>query len=319
MSNTGSTNGIGSGNASGADSVSGSGTSSSSQEAGAVAPSCAAGGLGMTNCGTAQESCCTSLEVTGGTYNRTYANLGAGPTGEADPATVSNFRLDKYDVTVGRFRQFVTAWNGGWMPAAGSGKHTHLNGGMGLVNALSPSTYESGWIAADDTKIAPTNANLVVASDQAAFATWTDAVGMNENLPLNNANWYEAYAFCIWDGGFLPSESEWEYAAAGGNQEREYPWGSTGPGIQGEYAIYNCYYPNAGSCTGRSNIAPVGHTTRGAGLWGQLDLAGNMWQWNLDWYASYVDPCTDCADLTASTNRVVRGGNFGNDQAYLLP
>jgi formylglycine-generating enzyme required for sulfatase activity len=79
-------------------------------------PSCALGGPGMTNCGTGDdgtESCCTSIEVEGGTYYRTYGNDGGGPTGEADPASVSSFRLDKYLVTVGRFRQFVTAWDGG--------------------------------------------------------------------------------------------------------------------------------------------------------------------------------------------------------------
>jgi len=74
-------------------------------------PSCA-GAPGTINCGpggSGTESCCTSLEVTGGTYYRTYTNDGTGPTGEADPATVSSFRLDKYLVTVGRFRQFVRA------------------------------------------------------------------------------------------------------------------------------------------------------------------------------------------------------------------
>ena len=67
-------------------------------------------GPGMTNCGPAErESCCTSLEVRAGrTTGRTTANGGyARPTGAADPATVSGFRLDKYTVTVGRFRQFV--------------------------------------------------------------------------------------------------------------------------------------------------------------------------------------------------------------------
>jgi formylglycine-generating enzyme required for sulfatase activity len=60
--------------------------------------------------GSGSESCCTSLEVTpNGPYYRTYANSGSGPSGEADPATVSAFRLDKYLVTVGRFRQFVNA------------------------------------------------------------------------------------------------------------------------------------------------------------------------------------------------------------------
>jgi formylglycine-generating enzyme required for sulfatase activity len=47
----------------------------------------------------------------------------------------------------------------------------------------------------------------------------------------------EAYAFCIWDGGFLPSEAEWECAAAGGPDQREYPWGSTDPGTAN---LYDC-------------------------------------------------------------------------------
>jgi len=87
--------------------------------------SCAPGGSGMTNCGACQESCCTSREVEGGTYYRTYTNSGGGPTGEANPATVSSFRLDKYEVTVGRFRQFVNAvmptdaGPGGYSPTTG--------------------------------------------------------------------------------------------------------------------------------------------------------------------------------------------------------
>ena len=79
-----------------------------------MGPSCAPSGAGMTNCGDGSESCCTSLEVTGGTYYRTYTNAGErSRRATADPATVSGFRLDKYEVTVGRFRQFVTAWNSG--------------------------------------------------------------------------------------------------------------------------------------------------------------------------------------------------------------
>ena len=54
-------------------------------------PSCQAGGNGVTRCGASGESCCTSPEVPGGTYYRTYASSGSGPTGEADPATVSGF------------------------------------------------------------------------------------------------------------------------------------------------------------------------------------------------------------------------------------
>ena len=117
---------------------------------------------------------------------------------------------------------------------------------------------------------------------------------------------------CIWDGGFLPSEAEWEYAAAGGAQQREYPWGSTDPGDSHQYAIYDCDYPISPleGCTNAANIAPVGTATLGAGSWGQLDLAGNVDEWTLDWYANYLDPCTDCAYLTATVNRATRGADL---------
>jgi formylglycine-generating enzyme required for sulfatase activity len=277
----------------------------------------------MTNCGAANESCCTSLEVQGGTYYRTYTNSGTGPTGEADQASVSSFRLDKYDVTVGRFRQFVKAWNGGagYTPPAGSGKHTHLNGGNGL-NATGGG-YEPGWVASDNGNIASTSSSLSICNGNGVSATWTDPASSQENLPINCLLWYEAYAFCIWDGGFLPSEAEWEYAAAGGSQQREYPWGATDPGVSYQYANYSCNYPNVGGgcSSGILHFAPVGTATLGAGLWGQLDLVGNVRIWNLDWYAGYVNPCTDCTDLSPGglSERVVRAGDFGSSAGGLLP
>jgi formylglycine-generating enzyme required for sulfatase activity len=284
----------------------------------------------MTDCGLSKESCCTSLEVAGGTFYRTYDPVNpadggievaadGGPTSEADPATVSTFRLDKYQVTVGRFRQFVRAWNGGagWRASPGSGKHVHLNSGAGLMNVGGNGavSYEPGWLASDNGNVSPTDVTLACVSK---YDTWTDSAGSQENLPIECVNWYEAYAFCIWDGGFLPSEAEWGYAAAGGSAQRKYPWGTAAPGATNQYAIYNCYYPDGtGTCAGVSNLAPVGFAGQGAGLWGQLDLAGNVWQWNLDRFAAYVDPCVDCANLTATANRVMRGGDFGYASAYL--
>ena len=288
-------------------------------------PSCLASAAGLSSCGPTGESCCASLEVAGGSYYRTYTNSGSGTRGQADPATISGLRLDKYLVTVGRFREFVTAWNNGagYTPPVASGKHTYLNNGNGL-NATGGG-YETGWVTSDNGNITPTNANL--SCDQ-PYNTWTNTPGSQETLPINCVNWYEAYAFCIWDGGFLPSEAEWEYAAAGGSEQLEYPWGSTTPGTACpgagcQYAIYNCDYPNgSGNCTGARNIAPVGTASLGAGLWGQFDLAGEVFEWGLDWYATYADPCTDCADITSAggaAERVMRGGYFGRDVTTLLP
>jgi len=273
--------------------------------------SCAPSDAGSTGCGPSQESCCTSLEVPCGAYYRTYTNDGSGATGEANPAAISGFRLDKYLVTVGRFRQFLTAWNGGsgYTPLAGSGKHTHLNGGNGLANSGTQGSYETGWLASYNSNVVPTNQNLITCNAQ--YTTWTVAPGSQETFPMNCVNWYEAYAFCIWDGGFLPSEAEFEYASAGGNQQREYPWGSKSPGTANQYAIYGCNYgSDAGNCTGVTNIAPVGTAALGAGLWGQLDLVGNLFEWNLDVSVPYVDPCTDCAYLPGTAGPVIRGGDF---------
>jgi sulfatase modifying factor 1 len=310
-----------------------------------VAPSCAPGGPGMSNCGAAQENCCTSLEVTGGTFFRTYMNDGSGPMGEADPATVSSFRLDKYDVTVGRFRRFVTAGRAGWLPAEGSGKHTHLNGGRGLVDVGSYSPppidtiYELGWVAGVNSEIWLTDEQLIsrnvngpgATADSCLGHTWTPSAGDNENLPINCVNSFEAYAFCIWDGGFLPSDAEWEYAAVGGSQQREYPWGSTPPMMNPAYAIYGCDVPDMYvGCIGAPKIAPVGTAALGAGLWGQLDLVGNLRQlvrdrWDFRLRATeqmiYVDPCVDCATVSenGTFDSVVRGSHYRDSLSRLPP
>ncbi len=302
------------------------GGSSGCGDTGPAPPSCAPGGPGMTNCGACSESCCRSIDVTGGLFDRTYTYAvdgGQAPQDEADPATVSELRVDKYLVTVGRFRQFRAAWAGGvgYAPPAGSGKHAYLNSGQGLAMAGDPGSYEHGWSAGDNGWLDPTDASFA----SCAHATWTPAPAANENLPINCVDWWEAYAFCIWDDAFLPSEAELGYASAGGDEQREFPWGTAAPGTRSEYAIFGfnnsdgCYYPSPGPCTGVANIAAVGMARAGAGRWGQLDLAGDVGEWALDLFAPYVDPCTDCAQLTSGSLRVIRGGAYDYGVSYLVP
>ncbi len=281
--------------------------------------SCQSPGTGVTNCGASgKDSCCTSPEIPASTFNQVYSNDGAGPTDpQSQSATVSGFRLDAYLVTVGRFRQFVAAWNGGmgYTPPPGSGKHTHLNQGNGL-NATA-GAYETGWVATDDANVEPTDAHL---NCDPTYATWTPAAGSQENLPINCVNWYESYAFCIWDGGFLPSAAELRCAQAAGKAEWEYPWGSAPPGTKNQYAIFGCYYPNEdGTCTGVGNIAPVGTASLGAGLWGQFDLSGDMSQWNIDWFGTVPDPCIDCAALDPATERTTSGRSFDGQDFTDVP
>lgn len=275
-------------------------------------PSCV--GL-KTTCGASHDdSCCTSPEVQGGTYDRSFDRAGDANSGKRGAlAAVSTFQLDKYEVTVGRFRAFVKAGMGtrSSPPQQGAGAHAHLVG--------------SGWDASWNMSLAADTAALKNGvSCNSTVQTWTElpADSDNENRPINCLTWYEAMAFCIWDGGYLPTEAEWNYAAAGGSQQRAYPWSDPAGSLalDSSYATYkdgmNCGGYGAPSCT-VADLAPVGSKPDGDGLWEQSDLAGNVWEWTLDYGDTYVMPCTDCADLTAVSVRVMRGGSFFRDETQM--
>jgi formylglycine-generating enzyme required for sulfatase activity len=195
----------------------------------------------------------------------------------------------------------------------------HLNGGQGLSNGSGG--FEPGWDPAWSTSFKATK----VAWDgelscHTSYQTWTSEAGANERRPITCATWFEQYAFCIWDGGFLPSEAEWQYAAAGGSEGRKYPWGATDPGANANLAVYGCYFNGTGSCSDVTNIAPVGSVAAGNGKWGHSDLAGNVWEWTLDWYANTypLSSSTNYANVTAATDWVIRGGGFSNIASTLL-
>jgi formylglycine-generating enzyme required for sulfatase activity len=72
-----------------------------------------------------------------------------------------------------------------------------------------------------------------------------------------------------------------------------------------------------------AKIAPVGSAPAGAGKWGQLDLAGELWEWDLDYYFGALCQGIDCAALTnALLNqgaRDERGGAFLVGGGEIMP
>ena len=270
-------------------------------DAGAALPRC----MGFTAvCG--GESCCASTEVPGGTFNRSNDPM--------FPATVSSFQLDTYEVVVGRFRAFVNAGMGTKKspPAEGAGAH--------------PKIPSSGWSNTFNTELTDDTTAFVDAlkCDPDLYHAYDEAAGVNDTLPMNCVTWFEAMAFCIWDGGRLPTETEWNYASAGGRLQREVPWG---PGdevmIDKTRVSFGCQSgdsqadPGAPKCTFK-DYTPVGTHPDGKARFGQADMSGNVWERVLDYF---VDPfrlttCVDCADLQPSpVGRGIRGGaiNWGAD------
>jgi formylglycine-generating enzyme required for sulfatase activity len=269
-------------------------------------PSCAGGGNGLSNCGpTGQESCCASGGVGGGeSFDRGYDKINY--MNQSNAAIVSDFTLDKYEVTVGRFRKFVQyVSETGWQPCVGWGKHSHLNDGGGVNGGTEPG-WQLGW--STPTDFGGWNSALTMCNGS---DTWTADAGANENLPITCVNWFELYAFCIWDGGFLPTDAEWNYAAAAGQDQRTFPWSTSSTDA------INCGQANvtldSGICYGR--MLAVGSLEAGAGYWHQLDLAGNALEWVLDGWADggYWNPdgktCLDCALLFDVAARTYVGGS----------
>jgi sulfatase modifying factor 1 len=284
-------------------------------------------GPGSSEEGGATNDCCSSYEVPGDTtFYRSFDNISGGLyTSMANPANISNFRLDGYEVTVGRFRNFVSAVTAtnGWLPATGSGIQSFLNGGSGLAAVgTDAESSEPGWLASWTSNIATSAGTWNSNFSSCNGANWTDTPTTNEHRPINCITWYEAYAFCIWDGGFLPSEAEWNLAAGGGSDQREYPWpDSAGPAdasppdISCAFANYSPQGAAPCSATGTNDVGS--ESPDGDGKWGHSDLAGNVWEWNLDSFAAYL-PCDNCANLGSSASRVTRGGSYSLVASALL-
>src|SRR5262249_48784647 len=168
---------------------------------------------------------------------------------------------------------------------------------------------QAGWDPAWNASLTADTAALVAALSCNA-RSWTATPGANEALAMNCITWYEAFAFCTGDGVFLPTEAEWNYAAAGGGEQRAFPWSSPPSSVTIDCSNANYTFTTI-PCASPQLVNRVGsESPRGDGKWGQADLAGNVWEWTLDGYNNYPRPCQDCAELATTSYRAVRGGAY---------
>ncbi|MCH7749395.1 MAG: formylglycine-generating enzyme family protein, partial [Acidobacteria bacterium] len=139
---------------------------------------------------------------------------------------------------------------------------------------------------------------------------WTDGKipdGLDRH-PVVNVSWDSARDYCTWltttrEGtATLPTEAQWEYAAAGSRGGR-YPWGDANPTDK------HANFENSVGAT-----TPVGSYPKGATPEGVHDLADNVWEWCSDWHGSYdAAEQTDPRGPQTGNGRVLRGGAFRSD------
>ena len=180
-------------------------------------------------------------------------------------------------------------------------------------------TITSGfWIGQTEVTVAAYKRFAEAAGKDMPSAPAFNSAWTNEHMPMVRVNWDDALNYCGWEGGRLPTEAEWEYAARGGSTEARY-------GPLGEIAWYAdnsglnrldaarilrediASYPKRLSENGNRPHATAQKLPNGFGLY---DTLGNVWEWVNDWYdANYyqASPPQDPMGPATGQFRVMRG------------
>ncbi|MEQ8675296.1 MAG: formylglycine-generating enzyme family protein [Aggregatilineales bacterium] len=122
------------------------------------------------------------------------------------------------------------------------------------------------------------------------------------NEPMRYLSYYDAQAYCVWRGGRLPTEVEWEYAARG-SESYSFPWGNEFDGTLLNFCDINCEANTMADIRWDDGFAQIAlvDAFQGDRSWaGVIGLAGNVAEWTSTIYSEQSD----------DGERVVKGGNY---------
>jgi len=215
-------------------------------------------------------NCCTSLLVPAGRVSR-----------DGYDYEMPAFYLDKFEVTVGRFRKYMEAVDA-WMEAGNPVE------GAGAVPLAPDSGFKRAWLEGlePDYAVGVRPGWLGVTKEDGPIMTMgnpTYLFAERDDLAVNRVPFHAAFAFCIWDGGRLPSALEWRFVAQAGPSAAPYPWGN-------ESAVdVFATAPTTAPQPGFENdpeweylVIPVGSHPQSVGWFGHHDLVGGMDEWVRD-------------------------------------
>lgn len=141
----------------------------------------------------------------------------------------------------------------------------------------------------------------------------------NSYYPVVGVTWEQAQTYCEWAGGALPTEAQWEKAAAWNeitNEKYMWPWGN-------EWNPDNLNFRQPEQIGSGASEA-VGTRPLNVSPYGVLDMAGNVAEWTADWYAAdYYETLTQGqtnpqgpAQQGADPYRVMRGGSWADNGVF---
>ena len=206
------------------------------------------------------------------------------------PVKVDGFWIDQTEVTNAQFAAFVEAT--GYVTTAE--KPVDWEEMKKQLPPGTPKPHDS-LLQASSLTFKSTNGPVDL-NNYAAWwewkpkASWRQPRGKGSSIqgkedhPVVHVSWEDANAYAKWAGKRLPTEAEWEWAARGGLKDKKYPWGDEE--ITTGSAKANSWdgsfpYKNTNKDLFFYTAPVKSFESNGYGLY---DMAGNVWEWCLDWY-----------------------------------
>jgi formylglycine-generating enzyme required for sulfatase activity len=226
--------------------------------------------------------------------------------------SVGRFSIDRHPVTVAEFRRFVED--------------------TGHVTWAERAPEAADYPGADPDLLVP--GSLVFRRtagpvDLGNYANWWHWVpgaawrhpegpgsnaGGRERHPVTHVAYDDAAAYAKWAGKALPTEAEWEYAARGGLDQATFTWGDEfAPRGRMMANTWQGEFPWQNLLLDRYELtSPVG--TYPANGYGLHDMAGNVWEWTVDWFqqppaAARAPCCAPAPPVERFPRRVIKGGS----------
>jgi formylglycine-generating enzyme required for sulfatase activity len=124
-------------------------------------------------------------------------------------------------------------------------------------------------------------------TDISGSTTTTGEDKKRDNYPMSYVSWYGSLAFCLWLGGSLPTDAQWEYAGrhtSGDTTDNSYYYAGASANTEAGLSAVGWWEGNSSTGGGTTTIHAHEVGKKVATSAGLYDMSGNVHEWCIDEY-----------------------------------